>query len=98
MDWWNAALLMPAWIGAGKVRYFGRDRGKTGLVADVEILALVTHSRHARREVFAAQCMDRRALQEKTVRLGNGLASMYQTSNWSLCSGPLWKSARIRSH
>src|SRR5262249_11377411 len=39
----------------------------------------------------------RRALQEKTVSLGYGLAPMYQASLWSSCSGPSWKSARIRS-
>src|SRR6266487_3387985 len=27
-----------------------------------------------------------------------GLASMYQASCWSSCSGPSWKSARIRSY
>src|SRR5262249_56186169 len=27
-----------------------------------------------------------------------GLASMYQASRWSSCSGPSWKSARIRSY
>src|SRR5262249_10313948 len=39
----------------------------------------------------------RRALQEKTVSLEYGLAPMYQASLWSSCSGPSWKSARIRS-
>jgi transposase len=27
-----------------------------------------------------------------------GLASMYQASDWSFCSGPSWISARVRSH
>src|SRR6266568_3298521 len=28
----------------------------------------------------------------------NGLASMYPASDWSICSGPSWISARMRSH
>src|ERR1700752_3286254 len=28
----------------------------------------------------------------------NGLASMYPASDWSVCSGPSWISARVRSH
>jgi hypothetical protein len=40
-----------------------------------------------------------RALQEVFVELSVcGLASMYQASDWSFCSGPSWISARVRSH
>src|SRR5246127_5569584 len=30
--------------------------------------------------------------------VGCGLASMYPDSDWSVCSGPPWISARMRSH
>jgi len=41
-----------------------------------------------------------RALQVDFAELAvSGLASMYPASDWSvLCSGPLWISARVRSH
>ena len=40
-----------------------------------------------------------RALQEIFVDLlALGLASMYPASDWSVCSGPPWISARLRSH
>jgi hypothetical protein len=40
-----------------------------------------------------------RALQEIFVDLlALGLASMYPASDWSVCSGPPWISARVRSH
>jgi hypothetical protein len=41
-----------------------------------------------------------RASQEVFVEVAmNGLASMYPAFDWSsLCSGPSWVSARVRSH
>ena len=57
-------------------------------------------------DVFAATLMPRcdpnvwcgRALQEIFVDLlALGLASMYPASDWSVCSGPPWISARLRS-
>ena len=40
-----------------------------------------------------------RALQVDFAELAvSGLASMYPASDWSICSGPSWKSARVRSH
>src|ERR1700751_314307 len=39
-----------------------------------------------------------RALQEVFIApADNGLASMYPASDWSVCSGPSWISARLRS-
>ena len=44
-------------------------------------------------------CMDPPCVARESREAGvNGLAPMYQASNWSSCSGPSWKSARIRSH
>jgi hypothetical protein len=38
-------------------------------------------------------------LQEIFVELAvSGLASMYPAFDWSICSGPSWISARVRSH
>src|SRR5664280_264703 len=40
-----------------------------------------------------------RALQVDFAELAvSGLASMYPVSDWSICSGPSWISARVRSH
>jgi hypothetical protein len=40
-----------------------------------------------------------RALQVDFAELAvSGLASMYLAFDWSICSGPSWISARVRSH
>jgi hypothetical protein len=40
-----------------------------------------------------------RALQADFAELAvSGLASMYPAFDWSICSGPSWISARVRSH
>jgi hypothetical protein len=59
------------------------------------LAARAAHGRVSDRNVWCGH-----ALQESFVDLSAcGLASMYPASDWSvLCSGPSWKSARIRSH
>src|SRR5260370_22496124 len=45
------------------------------------------------------QCMVRPCVARGFVELAfSGLASMYPASDWSMCSGPSWISARMRSH
>jgi hypothetical protein len=51
------------------------------------------------RAAFDPDVWSGRALQEDFVELTvSGLASMYPASDWSICSGPSWISARVRSH
>jgi hypothetical protein len=48
--------------------------------------------------VFDPNVWSGRALQEIFVELAvSGLASMYPAFDWSICSGPSWISARVRS-
>jgi len=45
------------------------------------------------------QCMVRPCVARRLRRIGGGgLASMYPASEWSICSGPSWISARVGSH
>ena len=45
------------------------------------------------------QCMVRPRVASGFAELAvSGLASMYPASDWSICSGPSWISARVRSH
>ena len=48
---------------------------------------------------FLTQCMVRPCVARGFVELAvSGLASMYPAFDWSICSGPSWISARVRSH
>src|SRR6266478_6347384 len=45
------------------------------------------------------RCMVRPCVARRFRRIGGGgLASMYPASDWSVCFGPSWISARVRSH
>src|SRR6266404_6783362 len=48
---------------------------------------------------LVTQCMVRPRVARRFRRIGGGgLASMYPAFDWSICSGPSWISARVRSH
>jgi hypothetical protein len=70
---------------------------------DTENIRLLGKTRSDRRTFkvtpFDPDVWSGRALQEIFVELAvSGLASMYPAFDWSICSGPSWISARVRSH
>src|SRR5260370_8756781 len=102
---------MPRWCrtgGTGRKRLGKRAKPplrpaslETGQVAGENVcLSGKTGSDRRRfKTTLLTKCMVRPCVARGFVELVSaGLASMYPASDWSMCSGPSWISARMRSH
>jgi hypothetical protein len=79
-----------------------KGRGKPGCLNNYRIQVLARGGEMIEQErrlpPFDPNVWSGRAMQEVLSSGVSGLASMYPASDWSMCSGPSWISARMRSH